>query len=111
MSFFFFALLCFSLSNTAHYYVCGLGYKHSRLFALRLEMQLFKMLFVLFNLTLISSPVEHAPVSTSPASAPAPHASAHQPATAAQNTASLMTPPAATPTSVVQESFSSSFHR
>eukprot|EP00076_Gallus_gallus_P022212 XP_015143473.1 LIM domain-binding protein 3 isoform X6 [Gallus gallus] len=58
-----------------------------------------------------SSPVEHAPVSTSPASAPAPHASAHQPATAAQNTASLMTPPAATPTSVVQESFSSSFHR
>uniref|UniRef100_A0A8V0YE12 LIM domain binding 3 n=1 Tax=Gallus gallus TaxID=9031 RepID=A0A8V0YE12_CHICK len=57
-----------------------------------------------------SSPVEHAPVSTSPASAPAPHASAHQPATAAQNTASLMTPPAATPTSVVQESFSSSFH-
>eukprot|EP00076_Gallus_gallus_P022209 XP_015143469.1 LIM domain-binding protein 3 isoform X3 [Gallus gallus] len=58
-----------------------------------------------------NSPVEHAPVSTSPASAPAPHASAHQPATAAQNTASLMTPPAATPTSVVQESFSSSFHR
>ncbi|XP_019473007.1 LIM domain-binding protein 3 isoform X3 [Meleagris gallopavo] len=53
-----------------------------------------------------SSPVEHAPVSTSPASAPAPHASAHQPATAAQ---SLMTPPAATPTAVVQESFSSSF--
>uniref|UniRef100_A0A8C9F881 Zasp-like motif domain-containing protein n=1 Tax=Pavo cristatus TaxID=9049 RepID=A0A8C9F881_PAVCR len=58
-----------------------------------------------------SSPVEHAPVSTSPASAPVPHASAHQPATAAQNTASLMTPPAATPTSVVQESFSSSFQR
>ncbi|XP_048800193.1 LIM domain-binding protein 3 isoform X4 [Tympanuchus pallidicinctus] len=56
-----------------------------------------------------SSPVEHAPVSTSPASAPAPHASAHQPATAAQNTASMMTPPATTPTSVVQESFSSSF--
>ncbi|XP_019473005.1 LIM domain-binding protein 3 isoform X1 [Meleagris gallopavo] len=55
-----------------------------------------------------SSPVEHAPVSTSPASAPAPHASAHQPATAAQ---SLMTPPAATPTAVVQESFSSSFQR
>ncbi|XP_014795854.1 PREDICTED: LIM domain-binding protein 3 isoform X2 [Calidris pugnax] len=54
-----------------------------------------------------SIPVEHAPVSTSAASAPAPHASAHQPATAAQNTASLMTPPAAT--SVVQESFSSSF--
>ncbi|XP_035185496.1 LIM domain-binding protein 3 isoform X3 [Oxyura jamaicensis] len=56
-----------------------------------------------------SIPVEHAPVSTSSASAPAPHASAHQPATAAQNTASLMTPPATTPTSVVQESFSSSF--
>ncbi|NXE48204.1 LDB3 protein, partial [Casuarius casuarius] len=57
-----------------------------------------------------STPVEHAPVSTSSASAPVPHASAHQPATAAQNPASLMTPPAAaTPTSVVQESFSSSF--
>ncbi|NXF69025.1 LDB3 protein, partial [Ciccaba nigrolineata] len=54
-----------------------------------------------------STPVEHAPVSTSSASAPAPHASAHQPATAAQSTASLMTPPATT--SVVQESFSSSF--
>ncbi|NXL64337.1 LDB3 protein, partial [Chordeiles acutipennis] len=54
-----------------------------------------------------STPVEHAPVSTSSASAPAPHASAHQPATAAQNTASLMTPPATT--SVVQESLSSSF--
>ncbi|KAF1506599.1 LIM domain-binding protein 3, partial [Eudyptula minor novaehollandiae] len=54
-----------------------------------------------------STPVEHAPVSTSSASAPAPHASAHQPATAAQNTASLMTPPATA--SVVQESFSSSF--
>ncbi|NXG18518.1 LDB3 protein, partial [Grallaria varia] len=53
-----------------------------------------------------STPVEHAPVSTSSA-APAPHASAPQPATAAQNPASLMTPPAAT--SVVQESFSSSF--
>ncbi|KAM6130573.1 LIM domain-binding protein 3 isoform 2-T2 [Phoenicopterus ruber ruber] len=56
-----------------------------------------------------STPVEHAPASTSSASAPAPHASAHQPATAAQNTASLMTPPATT--SVVQESFSSSFQR
>ncbi|XP_069719594.1 LIM domain-binding protein 3 isoform X5 [Phaenicophaeus curvirostris] len=56
-----------------------------------------------------STPVEHAPVSTSSASAPAPHASAHQPATAAPNTASLMTPPATT--SVVQESFSSSFQR
>ncbi|XP_053927299.1 LIM domain-binding protein 3 isoform X9 [Cuculus canorus] len=56
-----------------------------------------------------STPVEHAPVSTSSASAPAPHASAHQPATAAQNTAGLMTPPATT--SVVQESFSSSFQR
>ncbi|XP_061305506.1 LIM domain-binding protein 3 isoform X2 [Pezoporus flaviventris] len=55
-----------------------------------------------------STPVEHAPVSTSSASAPAPHASAHQPAAAAQNTACLM-PPAAT--SVVQESFSSSFQR
>ncbi|XP_069652195.1 LIM domain-binding protein 3 isoform X8 [Haliaeetus albicilla] len=56
-----------------------------------------------------STPVEHAPVSTSSASAPAPHASAHQPASAAQNTASLMTPPATT--SVAQESFSSSFQR
>ncbi|KAM6105163.1 LIM domain-binding protein 3 isoform 2-T2 [Pterocles gutturalis] len=56
-----------------------------------------------------STPVEHAPVSTSSASAPAPHASAHQPATATQNTASLMTPPATT--SVAQESFSSSFQR
>ncbi|XP_021255326.1 LIM domain-binding protein 3 isoform X2 [Numida meleagris] len=56
-----------------------------------------------------STPVEHAPVSTSSASASALHASAHQPATAAQHTASLMTPPATTPTSVVQESFSSSF--
>ncbi|XP_057277491.1 LIM domain-binding protein 3 isoform X3 [Pezoporus wallicus] len=55
-----------------------------------------------------STPVEHAPVSTSSASAPAPLASAHQPAAAAQNTACLM-PPAAT--SVVQESFSSSFQR
>ncbi|NXG59434.1 LDB3 protein, partial [Hemiprocne comata] len=54
-----------------------------------------------------STPVEHVPVPTSSASAPSPHASAHQPATAAQNTASLMTPPATT--SVVQESFSSSF--
>ncbi|NWR86380.1 LDB3 protein, partial [Furnarius figulus] len=53
-----------------------------------------------------STPVEHAPVSTSSA-APAPHASSPQPATAAQNPASLMTPPAVT--SVVQESFSSSF--
>ncbi|KAM4668299.1 LIM domain-binding protein 3 [Amazona ochrocephala] len=56
-----------------------------------------------------STPVEHAPVSTSSASAPAPHASAHQPATAAQNTACLMMQPATT--SVVQESFSSSFQR
>ncbi|XP_065526897.1 LIM domain-binding protein 3 isoform X4 [Lathamus discolor] len=56
-----------------------------------------------------STPVEHAPVSTSSASAPAPHASAHQPAATAQNTACLMMPPATT--SVVQESFSSSFQR
>ncbi|XP_061857208.1 LIM domain-binding protein 3 isoform X1 [Colius striatus] len=56
-----------------------------------------------------STPIEHAPVSTSSASAPAPNASAHQPATAAQNTASLMTAPATT--SVVQESVSSSFQR
>ncbi|XP_061229704.1 LIM domain-binding protein 3 isoform X2 [Neopsephotus bourkii] len=56
-----------------------------------------------------STPVEHAPVSTSSASAPAPHASAHQPAAAAQNTACLMMPPATA--SVVQESFSSSFQR
>ncbi|XP_017937046.1 LIM domain-binding protein 3-like [Manacus vitellinus] len=58
--------------------------------------------------SLTSTPVEHAPVSTSSA-APAPHASAPQPATAAQTPASLMTPPATT--SVVQESFSSSFQR
>ncbi|XP_016154935.1 PREDICTED: LIM domain-binding protein 3 isoform X3 [Ficedula albicollis] len=55
-----------------------------------------------------STPVEHAPVAPSSA-APAPHASAPQPATAAPNTASLMTAPATT--SVVQESFSSSFQR
>ncbi|NXY84990.1 LDB3 protein, partial [Alcedo cyanopectus] len=52
-----------------------------------------------------STPVEHAPVSTSSASTPAPHASAPQPA--AQNTASVMPAPATS--SVVQESFSSSF--
>ncbi|XP_067996117.1 LIM domain-binding protein 3 isoform X1 [Melanerpes formicivorus] len=56
-----------------------------------------------------STPVEHAPVSTSSASTPVPHASAPPPATAAQITTSMMTPPAAT--SVVQESFSSSFQR
>ncbi|KAM4897156.1 LIM domain-binding protein 3 isoform 2-T2 [Sylvia borin] len=55
-----------------------------------------------------STPVEHAPVAPSSA-APAPHASAPQPATAAPNTASPMTAPAST--SVVQESFSSSFQR
>nr|XP_021391861.1 LIM domain-binding protein 3 isoform X1 [Lonchura striata domestica]XP_021391862.1 LIM domain-binding protein 3 isoform X1 [Lonchura striata domestica]XP_021391863.1 LIM domain-binding protein 3 isoform X1 [Lonchura striata domestica] len=55
-----------------------------------------------------STPVEHAPVAPSPA-APAPHASAPQPATAAPNTVSLMTAPATT--SLVQESFSSSFQR
>ncbi|XP_033371438.1 LIM domain-binding protein 3 isoform X4 [Parus major] len=55
-----------------------------------------------------STPVEHAPVAPSSA-APAPHASAPQPATAAPNTASPMTAPATT--SVVQESFSSSFQR
>ncbi|XP_032922567.1 LIM domain-binding protein 3 isoform X1 [Catharus ustulatus] len=60
------------------------------------------------SLTLISTPVEHAPVAPSSA-APAPHASAPQPATAAPNTASPMTAPATT--SVVQESFSSSFQR
>ncbi|XP_037997020.1 LIM domain-binding protein 3 isoform X6 [Motacilla alba alba] len=53
-----------------------------------------------------STPVEHAPVAPSSA-APAPHASAPQPATAAPNTASPMAAPATT--SVVQESFSSSF--
>ncbi|XP_039402743.1 LIM domain-binding protein 3 isoform X6 [Mauremys reevesii] len=56
-----------------------------------------------------STPVEHAPVSTSSASAPVPVASANQPATATQNTSSQMTPPSATPISVVQDSFSSSF--
>ncbi|XP_019411404.1 PREDICTED: LIM domain-binding protein 3 isoform X6 [Crocodylus porosus] len=56
-----------------------------------------------------STPVEHAPVSTSSASAPMPAASANQPATVAQNTTNQMTPPSASPTSVVQDSFSSSF--
>ncbi|XP_074928596.1 LIM domain-binding protein 3 isoform X6 [Chelonoidis abingdonii] len=56
-----------------------------------------------------STPVEHAPVSTSSASAPVPVASANQPATVTQNTSSQMTPPSATPLSVVQDSFSSSF--
>ncbi|XP_039926871.1 LIM domain-binding protein 3 isoform X4 [Hirundo rustica] len=55
-----------------------------------------------------STPVEHAPVAPSSA-APAPHASAPQPAAAAPNTAIPMTAPAST--SVVQESFSSSFQR
>ncbi|XP_067408616.1 LIM domain-binding protein 3 isoform X12 [Emydura macquarii macquarii] len=58
-----------------------------------------------------STPVEHAPVSTSSASAPVPAASSNQPATAAQNTSNQMTPPSATPISVVQDSFSSSFQR
>ncbi|XP_017601881.1 PREDICTED: LIM domain-binding protein 3 isoform X2 [Corvus brachyrhynchos] len=53
-----------------------------------------------------STPIEHVPVAPSSA-APALHASAPQPAAAAQNTASPMTAPATT--SVVQESFSSSF--
>ncbi|XP_050814550.1 LIM domain-binding protein 3 isoform X4 [Gopherus flavomarginatus] len=56
-----------------------------------------------------STPVEHAPVSTSSASARVPVASANQPASATQNTSSQMTPPSATPISVVQDSFSSSF--
>ncbi|XP_048167905.1 LIM domain-binding protein 3 isoform X9 [Corvus hawaiiensis] len=51
-----------------------------------------------------STPIEHVPVAPSSA-APALHASAPQPAAAAQNTASPMTAPATT--SVVQESFSS----
>ncbi|XP_043374851.1 LIM domain-binding protein 3 isoform X2 [Dermochelys coriacea] len=56
-----------------------------------------------------STPVEHVPVSTSSASVPVPVASANQPATATQNTSNQMTPPSATPISVVQDSFSSSF--
>ncbi|CAM2117431.1 unnamed protein product [Caretta caretta] len=56
-----------------------------------------------------STPVEHAPVSTSSASVPVPVASANPPATAIQNTSNQMTPPSATPISVVQDSFSSSF--
>ncbi|XP_074856218.1 LIM domain-binding protein 3 isoform X2 [Carettochelys insculpta] len=56
-----------------------------------------------------STPVEHAPVSTSSASA-MPAASANQP-TPAQNICGQMTPSSATPISVVQDSFSSSFHR
>ncbi|XP_048712720.1 LIM domain-binding protein 3 isoform X6 [Caretta caretta] len=58
-----------------------------------------------------STPVEHAPVSTSSASVPVPVASANPPATAIQNTSNQMTPPSATPISVVQDSFSSSFQR
>ncbi|XP_025898884.1 LIM domain-binding protein 3 isoform X2 [Nothoprocta perdicaria] len=57
-----------------------------------------------------STPVEHAPVSTSSASAPVPHASAHPPAAAAPNPGSA-TPPASAPASAGQESFSSSFQR
>lgn len=68
-------------------------------------------MLVLFNLTLISTPVEHAPVPTSSASAPMPATSANQPATVAQNTTNQMTPPSASPTSVAQDSFSSSFQR
>lgn len=64
-------------------------------------------LFYLIEL-LTSTPIEHVPVAPSSA-APALHASAPQPAAAAQNTASPMTAPATT--SVVQESFSSSFQR
>ncbi|XP_030425036.1 LIM domain-binding protein 3 isoform X2 [Gopherus evgoodei] len=56
-----------------------------------------------------STPVEHAPVSTSSASARVPVASANQPASPTQNTSSQMTPTSATPISVVQDSFSSSF--
>ncbi|CAM4705431.1 unnamed protein product [Lepidochelys kempii] len=56
-----------------------------------------------------STPVEHVPVSTSSASVPVPVASANPPATAIQNTSNQMTPPPATPISVVQDSFSSSF--
>ncbi|KGL75682.1 LIM domain-binding protein 3, partial [Tinamus guttatus] len=55
-----------------------------------------------------STPVEHAPVSTSSASAPVPAASAHPPAAAAPNPGSA-TPPASAPASAGQESFSSSF--
>ncbi|NXA36597.1 LDB3 protein, partial [Eudromia elegans] len=54
-----------------------------------------------------STPVEHAPVSTSSASAPAPHASAHPPATAAPQPGSA-SPPASAPASAGQEPFSSS---
>ncbi|XP_010210597.1 PREDICTED: LIM domain-binding protein 3 isoform X2 [Tinamus guttatus] len=57
-----------------------------------------------------STPVEHAPVSTSSASAPVPAASAHPPAAAAPNPGSA-TPPASAPASAGQESFSSSFQR
>ncbi|XP_025060013.1 LIM domain-binding protein 3 isoform X16 [Alligator sinensis] len=58
-----------------------------------------------------STPVEHAPVPTSSASAPMPATSANQPANVAQNTTNQMTPPSASPTSVAQDSFSSSFQR
>ncbi|NXA08089.1 LDB3 protein, partial [Sapayoa aenigma] len=71
-----------------------------------LQSKSFRILAQMTGTEYSNTPVEHAPVSTSSA-APAPHASAPQPATAAQNPASLMTPPATT--SVVQESFSSSF--
>ncbi|XP_061491011.1 LIM domain-binding protein 3 isoform X2 [Rhineura floridana] len=55
-----------------------------------------------------STPVEHAPVSTSCAPSAMPPASANQPATAAYSTVHQMTLPSATATSVVLDSISSS---
>ncbi|KAJ6661665.1 hypothetical protein lerEdw1_013904 [Lerista edwardsae] len=68
---------------------------------------------VLFNLTLISTPVEHAPVSTSRTPSAMSPASAHQPAAAsAHNATHQRTLPSATVSSVVPDgSISSSCQR
>ncbi|XP_020850261.1 LIM domain-binding protein 3 isoform X2 [Phascolarctos cinereus] len=57
-----------------------------------------------------STPIEHAPVSTSHASAPPP-ASAHLPATAAASPARPASPPATSTTSVSADSLSPAFQR
>ncbi|XP_062989191.1 LIM domain-binding protein 3 isoform X2 [Elgaria multicarinata webbii] len=58
-----------------------------------------------------STPVEHAPVSTSCAPSAMPPASAHQPATAAHSAVHQMTLPSAAAISVVHDSISSSCQR
>ncbi|KAH0623471.1 hypothetical protein JD844_006234 [Phrynosoma platyrhinos] len=72
------------------------------------------MPLVLSNLTLISTPVEHAPVSTSCAPSAMPPASSNQPATAAHSAVHQMSLPSAMATSAVHDSISStcqSFNR